>query len=476
PNILLIVADDLGHHDVGYHGSVIKTPNIDHLAYTGVRLENYYVQPICTPSRSQLMTGRYQIHTGLQHNIINPFQPNAVPLDLPMLPEVLKQNGYSTHMVGKWHLGFYKDEVLPMNRGFDSYYGYLTGSEDYFTHRRCGALPGANKTVCGIDLRNDFEVDWNQTGKYSTQLFAEKAEDVVRKHAVHQPDQPLFLYVAFQAVHAPNQVPNEYLKPYDIDDPKRRLLAGMVTCMDEAVGNITAAFKDTGLWDNTVVVFTTDNGGDVNENSGNNWPLRGWKHSLWEGGMRGVGFVNSPLLKSFGYPVNGLMHVSDWFPTLLNLAGANTSSISGLDGHDIWKSIAEREDSPRKELLHNIDPLYPPRGSKLNHTYDVRVRSALRVGDFKIITGDPFTGSWVPPPEYHKKTIPDPDPRSKNVWLFNVHEDPCETTDLSVALPGVLTMMLDKLLAYNATAVPCVFPDDDPRSNPEEHGGAFGPW
>jgi arylsulfatase B/arylsulfatase I/J len=391
---------------------------------------------------------------------------------------MLKKRNFATHMVGKWHLGFYKDEVLPWHRGFDSYYGYLTGSEDYYTHKRCDSLSYPDQQVCGLDLRNKMTPDWNETGKYSTHLFTEEAENIIEQHAASKTKQPLFLYLAFQAVHAPNQVPAEYLNPYK-GIKQRRILAGMVSCLDEAVGNITRTLQAHGLWNNTILVFSTDNGGDVNENHGNNWPLRGWKHSLWDGGMRGVGVIHSPLLKKSGFIANQLMHVSDWFPTFVNLAGGNASSVSGLDGYDMWPAVTQNQSSPRQEILHNIDPLFGLRGNKMNHTYDIRVRSALRVGKYKIITGDPLNGSWVPPPEDEKRTIPDPDPWSKNLWLFNMEEDPLETTDLSSQLPDVVQAMLDKLVgynAYNATVVPCRYPRDDPLANPEKHGGVYSPW
>ncbi|ESO82996.1 hypothetical protein LOTGIDRAFT_197818 [Lottia gigantea] len=463
PNILLVVADDYGFHDIGYHGSEIKTPTLNKLAGEGVKLENYYVQPICSPTRSQLLSGRYQIHTGLQHDIIWACQPNGLPLEDPTIADKLREAGYATHAVGKWHLGFYKDEYLPINRGFDSYFGYLTGAEDYYNHTRCSSL--IHKGYCGIDMTNGKTPDTTETGKYSTHLFTNRAIDI-----------PLFLYLPYQAVHNPLQVPEKYVAPYRyINDQSRRTYAGMVAALDEGVANLTNAFKAAGLWDNTVMVFTTDNGGQIHA-GGNNWPLRGWKASLWEGGLHGVGFVNSPLLKQKGVVRKELIHVSDWFPTFLNLAGGSFNGTK-LDGYDQWKTISEGSEGQRSELLHNIDPLYSQRGSKrYNNTFDTRTRSALRMGDFKLITGDPGNGSWIAPPEQANHSRPDPSKRSDNVWLFNIVKDPNENHDISQQYPDIVDKMLFKLSAYSKTAIPARYPDPDPRCNPALHGGVWTPW
>ena len=358
PNIVFILADDFGYRDVGYHGAkVIKTPTLDRLAYNGVRLDNYYVQPICTPTRSQLLSGRYQIHTGLQHIIIWPCQPNSLPKEIPTLANVLHIAGYATHMVGKWHIGYYEEQLVPTRRGFDSFFGYLNAEEEYYYHTLCtNAEPPSELSsedyskmwdlnndnylrstdekyrkkhaFCGFDLRSNESVAVNYSGYYSTHLYTQKAIDVIKSHAANEDRKPFFLYLAYQAVHAPLEVPETYTKPYaSIKDKNRRVYAGMTTCLDEGVLNVTIALEKYGLWNNTILIFSTDNGGEVAQ-GGNNWPLRGWKRSLWEGGMRGVGFVHSPLIKRRGSVNSGLIHVSDWFPTILGLAGGNTTGLN----------------------------------------------------------------------------------------------------------------------------------------------------
>ncbi|OPJ88103.1 arylsulfatase I [Patagioenas fasciata monilis] len=368
PHIIFILTDDQGYHDVGYHGSDIQTPTLDRLAAEGVKLENYYIQPICTPSRSQLITGRYQIHTGLQHSIIRPRQPNCLPLDQVTLPQKLQEAGYSTHMVGKWHLGFYKKECLPTRRGFDTFLGSLTGNVDYYTYDNCDG-PG----VCGYDLHEGEDVAWDQSGKYSTFLYAQRVSKIL---ASHSPKEPIFIYVAFQAVHTPLQSPKEYIYRYrSMGNVARRKYAAMVTCMDEAVKNITWALKN-------------------------------------------------PLIKRKRRTSWALVHITDWYPTLVSLARGNLSNVPGLDGYNVWPAISEGKESPRTEILHNIDPLY-------NHAkygsledgfgiWNTAVQASIRVGEWKLLTGDP----------------------GKSVWLFNITADPYERYDLSDQRPDVVRTLL----------------------------------
>ncbi|XP_012939262.1 arylsulfatase B [Aplysia californica] len=473
PNIVFVLADDYGFNDIGYHSPDISTPVLDQLATEGVRLENYYVQPICSPTRSQFMSGRYQIRMGLQHGLINSGQASALPRDSPTLADKMREAGYATHLVGKWHLGYYKQEFLPFNRGFDTFYGYLTACENYTSHKRVYPQDG----VAYLDLRDNNGPIHNENGHYSTHLFTEKAINVVQ---AHDTSKPLFMYLAYQSVHDPLMVPEEYEKKYShIKDEKRRIYAGMVAAMDEGVGNVTKALKDKGIWDNTILVFSTDNGGQV-YGGGNNFPLRGHKHTLWDGGMHGVGFVTGGKMPVKGLVNNELIHVTDWYPTLVNLAKGSLNGTKPLDGIDQWDTITAGKPSRRTVLLHNIDQLFPKRGVPLyNDTFDTSVRAAVRVGDMKLITGDPGDAKWWPLPgqkvdfdisdERHKHP-------NKNVWLFNITADPNERHDLSHQMPGTVRSLLRYLVKFNAESVPPVWPTHDWRSNPSRHGGVYGPW
>ncbi|KAG8456519.1 hypothetical protein GDO86_002341 [Hymenochirus boettgeri] len=465
PHIVLIVADDFGWNDVGYHGSEIRTPNLDKLSAHGVRLDSYYVQPVCTPSRSQLLSGRYQIHTGLQHMTIRPCQPNCHPLGDKLLPQLLNETGYVTHLVGKWHLGMYKQDCLPTRRGFETFFGYLNCSEDYYTHEMCYYKKALNTTYCALDLLDGEVPTSDYRMKYSTHIFTERAVDLIANHNL---EKPLFLYLAYQAVHEPMQVPEKYTEPYTfIQDNNRRVYAGMVSALDEAVGNVTDALIKQGLWDNIVFIFTTDNGGQT-QAGGSNWPLRGRKITAWEGGVRGVGFVTSPLLKQKGVTSKELIQISDWLPTLVNLAGGSTNSTKPLDGFDVWKTISEGSPSPRVELLHNIDPIFK----------DILpfFSSQTNIYLSKIILLSPFAGcgNWSPSSSISSEIL-SPDPVNKTLWLFDIIRDPEERHDLSDKYPHVVKKLLSRLEFYYNDSVPVYFPEDDPRCDPR-HSGVWGPW
>lgn len=248
PNIVVILADDLGNADLGYRGSKIKTPNIDTLATSGVRFESYYGLPLCTPARAALMTGRYPMRHGLQTLVIFPSHKYGLPTDERTLPQALKDVGYKTAMVGKWHLGHADRKFWPQNRGFDHFYGNVVGEVDYFTHERGGVT------------------DWQRNGTflkedgYYVDLIGNEAVKLIEGH---DKSAPLFLYFASLAPHAPYQAPKEDVQAYKdvFDNETQRTYAGMISNLDRQVGRVVAALEKKGMRENTLIFFTTDNGG-----------------------------------------------------------------------------------------------------------------------------------------------------------------------------------------------------------------------
>eukprot|EP00117_Sycon_ciliatum_P044235 scpid60590/ scgid4143/ Arylsulfatase B; N-acetylgalactosamine-4-sulfatase len=383
PHILFVVADDLGWNDIGFRNDAVLTPNLDALAREGVILNQSYVQPICSPTRSCFMTGRYPIHTGVK-GIIMPQQGFGLNPTLNTIANALRELGYATHMVGKWHLGFCKQAYIPTQRGFDTFYGHYLGAEDYYTHRRTVSVPAAGgqgvRKVRGYDFHRDtrdsFHSEYAADGVYSTEAFGKEAVDIIDRH---DPSTPLFLYLAFQAIHGPLQVPRRYLDMYKNfkGSSDRRHVLGMLAAMDEAIGNVAQALRQNNLWDNTLVVFTTDNGGEVTH-GGNNWPLRGNKGTVWEGGTRGTAFIHASWLTTKGRTYNGIIHAVDWYPTLIAAAGGGDSGGSGnikdgmgIDGLDMWSALQDNRTSPRTGFVYNIDPD--------SNTF------AIRVGRYKYI-------------------------------------------------------------------------------------------
>ena len=396
PDIIFILSDDQGTYDVSWRGSEIKTPNLDKLAASGATLEQFYVQPVCSPTRASLMTGRYPMRYGLQVGVVRPWAQYGLPLEERMLPQALREAGYTTAICGKWHLGSFDKAYWPHARGFDHSYGHLFGAIDYFKHIRDGK----------DDWYRD-DVPLKEEG-YSTHLIAQEAVRLVKA----QPkDKPLFLYVPFNAVHAPHQVPEKYKTPYtDLPDP-RRTYAGMVAAMDEAIGQILDALEATGRRQNAFIFFSSDNGGPAPGRVTSNGPLRAGKGTLYEGGVQVVASASWPGHIKPGSKVTALMHIVDLYPTLLKLAGASLKQDLPLDGMDILPCLTEGRPSPRKEILHNSTPS----------------NGAIRLGDWKLIVHDSRGAAGESAsPKKKKRAAAEP-----KVQLFNLAEDPCEKNDLS---------------------------------------------
>ena len=249
PNILMLVIDDLGWNDTSYKGSDIITPTIDKLASQGIRLQQYYVQRLCSPSRAALMSGRYPYNMGLAHSVISNGFPIGLPLNQTTIADELKRGGYSTHCVGKWDLGMHKWEYTPTYRGFDRFYGYYDAVEDYYSHFTevapiiNSSLDTAPMFFKGLDFRRNTVAVTNELGHYSTHLFTQAIEDTITKHSGN--DGPFFIYAAYQSVHAPLEAPQKYIDECDsIPDNYRRTFCGILRAADEGIANITRCLQN----------------------------------------------------------------------------------------------------------------------------------------------------------------------------------------------------------------------------------------
>jgi arylsulfatase A-like enzyme len=364
PNVLLIVADDLGWQDVGWHGSKFLTPVMDKLVSEGVELDRHYVQPVCSPTRTALMSGRWTSRFGphvLAPTNLRAFLPGTVTI-----ASALKQCGYETYLTGKWHLGS-KPEWGPNQYGFDHSYGSLTGAADPWTHKyRTGP----------------FENTWHRDCKFvteegnATELIAAEALKFIReKHA------PWFIYVPFQAVHIPVDAPDQYKKKYAgvkfHDDPAKQdsllRFGAFVNQMDTKIGELMAALESTAQRSNTLVIFTSDNGGLASGGNpyvgkvagspalSSNLPLRGYKNQLYEGGVRVSAFANWPGVLA-PKKLEAFLHAADWFPTITRLAGWACPSDLKLDGQDAWPLLTGKEQQkPRTVYIPH------PSGSVIIH-------------------------------------------------------------------------------------------------------------
>lgn len=420
PNIIVLLADDLGWQDVSYHGSEIATPNIDSLAARGVQLNQFYVQPVCSPTRGALMTGRFPIRFGLQCGVVRPWADHGLPLDEQTLAQGLGSVGYETAVTGKWHLGHSEPDYLPLQRGFTHQYGHYNGALDYFTHIRDG----------GHDWHRDDKAIYEEG--YTTDLIGQEAVRLIREH---DRNKPLFLYVPFNAPHSPYQATDRHLaKNQHIKDNKRRIYAAMVTNMDEAVGQIVDAANTYLPRENTLIFFCSDNGGITAV--GSNGELRSQKAYLYEGGVRVPAIMAWDGTLKAGSLVNEPLHIVDLYPTLLGLAGSKPQQRYPLDGKDAWPTIAKGQPTPHDFILLNQTPFH----------------GAVRVGDWKIVHNGAVSANAT-------------EPGDEETWeLFNLKHDPFEKNDLSSKRPKVFARLQKKLAELANQAVP---PNIPPNKAPD---------
>ena len=423
PNILVMVADDLGWADVGYHGGDIDTPSLDQLAEQGVQLNRFYTTPICSPTRAALMTGRDPIRLGVAYGVILPWDNTGVHPDEHFMPQSFQSAGYQTAMVGKWHLGHAQMTYHPNNRGFDHFYGHL--------HTEVGFYP---------PFANQGGKDFQQNGVsidddgYETYLLANEVSRYIRER---DKNRPFFMYMPFIAPHTPLDAPLELQEKYEdintdlpparsrqTDDTRRistmmlqpsarPMYAAVVDAMDQAIGQVLQTLEDEGIADNTIVLFFSDNGGAAYSYGGaNNAPLRGGKGETFEGGIRVVSLLRWPAMLDSGQQFDQIMSVMDVFPTLAAAAGIEAGNTFELDGRNMWPAIALGETvSLEKPLMFASEiPIY---------------------GSFKFTA---FNEDWKLVQEVEQEQLS----ITVTNYLFDIANDPNEYNNLASAYPDIV--------------------------------------
>lgn len=432
PNIVLIVADDLGWRDVSFHGAEFPTPHIDRIASEGIELDRFYAMPICTPTRAALVTGRYPIRYGLQRVTIKAWTDLGIPPETETIGEALARAGYGRRgAFGKWHLGESK-AYHPLAQGFTAFAGHYGGAIDFFEHTRSGAL----------DWHHGRELVREEG--YSTELIGEHAVRFIRESAT---EEPFFLYVPFNAIHSPDQAPEEHLRRNASVTPEnRRVKAAMTTCMDDQIGRILDTLDELGLAKNTFVLFFSDNGGVPNRGS-DNAPLRGRKHTLYEGGIRVAAAARWPdggLMG--GRKVTAPVTVLDVYPTLAAIAGAELGSEAALDGENVL-SILQGEVQERDGFrYHGYFNGQTIAGNGDLADADRRERNSVIDGPWKLVREGPNLDSQS-------------DPRvDSTLELFRIIEDPYEQTNLIESEPEVAADLIEKMLRFRSLKPPDAMP------------------
>ena len=427
PNIIIIMTDDQGYGDVSCMGATdFRTPHLDRLAAAGARLTNWYANsPVCSPSRASLLTGRYPGNAGVRAILAGHRTASGLPPEVPTLATALKPLGYRTAMFGKWHLGV-AEACRPHAHGFDEWFGFLAGCVDYYSHI---FYWGMNKGGPGNDPTHDLwqnNEEIYQNGQYLTELITERAVAYIRRAA--RAGQPFFVYVAYNAPHYPMHAPQAYLDRFPHLSPDRRIMAAMLSAMDDGVGAIMAELERQGIYETTAIFFQSDNGPSRETRNwldgradpyygGSAGKLKGHKFSLYEGGIRVPALVSWPARIPAGQVIDGVGAAMDLFPTLLRAAGGDPAAYE-LDGLDVLPMLADRAPSPHGDLF-----------------WEMGQQTAVRRGPWKLVLkGQLVEGA---PPE-------------DDVHLANLDADMAERHNLADQYPELVAELTAAAEAWRA--------------------------
>ena len=430
PNVVVLLADDLGWADVGFRGSPIETPNLDRLAEEGMVLDRFYTTPICSPTRAALMTGRDPMRLGVAYAVIMPWRNNGIHPGEHFMPESFAAAGYQTALVGKWHLGHSQQTYHPNERGFGHFYGHL--------HTEVGYFPPFSAQGGRDFQRNGVSID---DEGYETFLLGDEAARWIKER---DKNKPFFLYVPFLAPHTPLDAPPDLKAKYaDLEDDReptrsresdrsrligkllmrpsaRPVYAAVVDAMDQAIGRILGALDEEGISDDTIVLFMSDNGGAAYATGGaDNAPLRGGKGDTFEGGIRVVAILRWPAQVQAGSSFQEIASVMDVFPTLADAAGVPTGNRRALDGRNLWPAI--RTGAP----------------TELDGYLFFASETPIR-GSFSLTA---FDEEWKLVQEIQQGFL------SADVtnYLFRIGDDPNERNNLAAEHPDVVSEMSDAI-------------------------------
>jgi arylsulfatase B/arylsulfatase I/J len=486
-NILYIFLDDMGYADVEWKEGDIPTPNLRNLCFNkAVNLTNYYNLYSCSLTRSSLATGFDAYHLGTHTNVLGAHEPVGVPLQYPFYGEALHALGYKNYYVGKWHLGYCRKEYLPTYRGFDKFSGYyLPDGEDYFNHWLAYKDPYGKKRQ-GYYMTDEedgkSQINYDANGTYSNEWFAKRMVKFITDHQQENPDKPWLGFVSFSAPHCPNQAPKEDVErcknmPNASNNLWRRIYCAQMANADTWVGWIVDQLKSLGEYDDTVILFTADNGGKPTVGASNR-PLRGGKASAWEGGVKSQACVHYAGFKDNYRDENALVHVTDWFATFLGIGGAKVSTYG--DGYNQWPLLkGDTTKAPRNMMIYQITPylaairwnnwklmlgqpnalsIYGMKGEKpdVSDLLSLDVDDSDVVGNLRVecLQEDPNPwGERDKQPDFPAGTIE---------YLFDIDADPNEITNLASSNPQLVNRLKRILSQYMAQQAKPVTYDDKP--------------